>query len=140
CCRPLPGDKIIGFITTGKGINVHRVDSKNARWLMTEDDRNIAVEWDVDRDQEFNARVQLLAEDRKHLLRDITNVIAPLNVNMISLDMKKEGALVLGTIVVQVKDLAHLTKLIRKIQDVKSVVSVSRLDEVSQQGGEPSKS
>lgn len=140
CCRPLPGDKIIGFITTGKGITVHRVDCKNARWLMTEADRNIAVEWDVDRDQEFNARVQLLAEDRKHLLRDITNVIAPLNVNMISLDMKKEGALVLGTIVVQVKDLAHLTKLIRKIQDVKSVVSVSRLDEVSQQGGEPSKS
>ncbi len=129
CCRPLPGDKIIGFITTGKGISVHRVDCKNARRLQSKPDRIIAVEWDVDRDQAFNARVQLLAEDRKNLLNDITGSIAPLDVNMISLEMKKEGALVLGTVVVQVKNLAHLTKLIRKMQDVKGVVSVARLDE-----------
>ncbi len=133
CCRPLPGDKIIGFITTGKGVTVHRIDCKNARALMTNTDREIAVEWDVDRDQEFNARVQLLAEDRRHLLRDITNAVAPLEVNMIDLEMKKEGALVLGNMVVQVKNLAHLTKFIRRVQDVKGVVSVSRVDEEVQQ-------
>lgn len=140
CCRPLPGDKIIGFITTGKGVTVHRVDCRNARWLMSQTDRDIAVEWDVDHDQEFNARIQLLAEDRRHLLRDITTAIAPLNVNMISLDMEKEGAIVLGTVVVQVRDLAHLTKLIRKVQDVKGVVSVSRLDEMASQNDADSKS
>jgi GTP pyrophosphokinase len=129
CCRPLPGDKIVGFITTGKGVTVHRVDCKNARALMADTDRGIAVEWDVDRDQEFNARVQLLAEDRRHLLRDITNAVAPLEVNMIDLEMKKEGALVLGNMVVQVKNLAHLTKFIRRVQEVKGVVSVSRVDE-----------
>lgn len=129
CCRPLPGDRIIGFVSRGKGISVHRTDCKNARRLSAESDREIAVEWDVDRDQEFNTRIRLLAEDRRNLLRDITNNIAPLNINMISLEMKKEGALVMGTLVVQVKDLPHLTKVIRRIQDVKGVVSVSRLDE-----------
>jgi GTP pyrophosphokinase len=128
CCRPLPGDKIIGFITTGKGISVHRVDCKNARWLMTETDREIVVEWDVEKDQEFNARVQFLSEERRHLLRDLTQSIAPLNINMIALDMKSEGTIVMGTMVVQVKNLGHLTKLIRKIHDVKGVISVSRLD------------
>jgi GTP pyrophosphokinase len=129
CCRPLPGDKITGFITVGQGISVHRVDCKNVRRLMSETNRNIAVDWDVDRDQEFNTRVRLLAEDRRHLLHDITEAISPLDVNIISLDMQKEGSLALGTMVVQVKNLAHLTKLIRRMQNVKGVVSVSRLDE-----------
>lgn len=128
CCRPLPGDKIIGFVTTGRGISVHRGDCKNARRLVLQTDREIAVEWDVDRDQEFNARIRLLAEDRRHLLRDITNSLSPLNINIISLDMKKEGALVMGTMVVQVRDLSHLTKVLRRIHDVKAVVSVARLD------------
>jgi GTP pyrophosphokinase len=137
CCRPLPGDKIIGFITTGKGISVHRIDCKNARWLMSETDRDVAVEWDVEKDQEFNARVQLLGEDRRHLLRDITQAIAPLDVNMIELDMKSEGTVALGAMVVQVKNLSHLTRLIRKIQDVKGVISVSRLDAEVAQNNEP---
>ncbi|MCX6639223.1 MAG: bifunctional (p)ppGpp synthetase/guanosine-3',5'-bis(diphosphate) 3'-pyrophosphohydrolase [bacterium] len=129
CCRPLPGDKIIGFITTGKGIAIHRADCKNVRTLLAEADRDIPVEWDVDRDQEFNARVRLLSEDRRHLLRDITNTLSALNVNIIGLEMKKEGALALGNMVLKVKDLAHLTKVIRRIQDIKGVVSISRFDE-----------
>jgi GTP pyrophosphokinase len=129
CCRPLPGDKITGFITVGKGISVHRIDCKNVRHLMDESNRNIAVDWDVDRDQEFNARVRLLAEDRRHLLHDLTEAISPLEINIIGLDMQKEGSLALGTMVVKVKNLAHLTKLIRRMQNVKGVVSVSRLDE-----------
>lgn len=129
CCQPLPGDKITGFITTGKGISVHRADCKNARRLMEETNRNVAVDWDVDRDQEFNARVRLLAEDRRNLLRDITEKISPLDVNIISMELKKEGTLALGTMVVQVKNLGHLTKIIRRMQDVKGMVSVSRLDE-----------
>jgi GTP pyrophosphokinase len=129
CCRPLPGDKITGFITVGKGISVHRVDCKNARRMMDETNRNIAVDWDVDKDQEFTARVRMLAEDRRHLLHDLTEAISPLEINIISLDLQKEGSLALGTMVIQVKNLTHLTKLIRRMQNVKGVVSVSRLDE-----------
>jgi len=133
CCRPLPGDKIIGFITTGKGISVHRVDCKNAKRLMEDTNRNVAVDWDVDHDQEFNARVRLLAEDRRNLLHDLTEAISPLEVNIMSMEMKKEGSLALGSMVVQVKNLAHLTKVIRKMQSVKGVVFVSRLDEEVEQ-------
>ncbi|TKJ40694.1 (p)ppGpp synthetase [candidate division LCP-89 bacterium B3_LCP] len=129
CCRPLPGDKVVGFVTTGKGISVHRADCKNARRLVTQTDREIDVEWDVDRDQEFHTRIRLLSEDRRHLLRDITESLSPLNINIIDLEMKKEGALVMGTMVVQVKDLSHLTKVLRRLHDVKGIVSVVRLDE-----------
>jgi len=135
CCRPLPGDKITGFITTGKGISVHRVDCKNALRLMEETHRNVAVDWDVGRDQEFNARVRLLAEDRRNLLHDITEAITPVNVNIISLDMKREGTLTMGTMVIQVKNLEHLTQVIRRMQNVKGMVSVSRLDEEVESSG-----
>jgi GTP diphosphokinase / guanosine-3',5'-bis(diphosphate) 3'-diphosphatase len=134
CCRPLPGDRIIGFITTGKGIGIHRADCKNVRKLLAEADREIHVEWDVDRNQEFNARVRLLSEDRRQLLKDITTTISALNVNIIGLEMRKEGTLALGTMVLKVKDLAHLTKVIRRIQEVKGVVSVSRFDEETDPG------
>jgi len=136
CCRPLPGDKITGFITTGQGISVHRADCKNAQRLMEGSNRNIPVDWDVDQNQDFNARVRLLAEDRRNLLRDITEAIAPLNINIINLDMKKEGSLSLGTMVVQVKNLAHLTRLIHRVQNVKGIVSVSRLDEDVETGSQ----
>jgi len=89
----------------------------------------------VGREQEFNARVRLLAEDRRNLLHDITEAITPVNVNIISLDMKREGTLTMGTMVIQVRNLEHLTQVIRRMQNVKGMVSVSRLDEEVESSG-----
>jgi GTP pyrophosphokinase len=129
CCRPLPGDKITGFITTGKGLTVHRTDCRNIEQLLGDPERNVPVEWDVERDSNFNARIRVLSEDRKRLLRDITEVVAIQDVNIIALDMKLSGAMAVGDFILEVHSLPHLIKVIRAIRGVKGVVNVKRLDQ-----------
>jgi guanosine-3',5'-bis(diphosphate) 3'-pyrophosphohydrolase len=131
CCQPLPGDPIIGFTTRGKGITIHRTDCRNLESLLNEPKRIVSVEWDADRDVHFNVRIHLVGEDRKNLLHDITEVIAPLDVNIIYIDMKAEDTVVSGRLILEVKSLAHLTRILKRIRNVKGVIEVRRLDEES---------
>ncbi|MBM3324070.1 MAG: bifunctional (p)ppGpp synthetase/guanosine-3',5'-bis(diphosphate) 3'-pyrophosphohydrolase [Calditrichaeota bacterium] len=129
CCQPLPGDRITGFITMGRGISVHRLDCPNISELMRQPQRNIPVEWDVERDTHFNVRVRIMAEDRKNLLRDITEAIASQDVNIISLEMKKEDAVSVGHMVLEVKSLPHLTRIMRRIMSIRNIFHVERIGE-----------
>ncbi len=95
CCNPVPGDKIIGYITRGKGISVHRADCNNVTTLMSsEKQRFIDVEWDKKAPTKFNAEIQIEALDRTKLLRDVTNVISEYDINILraqSLKVDKKG-------------------------------------------------
>jgi guanosine-3',5'-bis(diphosphate) 3'-pyrophosphohydrolase len=95
CCNPVPGDSIIGYITRGKGISVHRIDCNNVNTLMSsEKQRFIEVEWDKKAPYKFNAEIQIEALDRTKLLRDITNVISEYDINILrahSLNIDKKG-------------------------------------------------
>ncbi|MBU1706673.1 bifunctional (p)ppGpp synthetase/guanosine-3',5'-bis(diphosphate) 3'-pyrophosphohydrolase [bacterium] len=129
CCQPLPGDRITGFITTGQGISIHREDCPNISELMRQPQRNIQVEWDVDRDTHFNVRIRCMAEDRKNLLRDMTEAIASQDVNIIYLDMKKEDAISVGHMVLELKSLPHLTRVMKRIMAIRGVFHVERIGE-----------
>jgi guanosine-3',5'-bis(diphosphate) 3'-pyrophosphohydrolase len=129
CCQPLPGDRITGFITMGHGISIHRLDCPNISELMRQPQRNIPVEWDVERDTHFNVRIRVMAEDRKNLLHDITEAIASQDVNIVSLDMKKEDAVTVGHMILEVKSLPHLTRVIRRVLNVRNVFHVERIGE-----------
>ncbi|RKY86128.1 (p)ppGpp synthetase, partial [candidate division KSB1 bacterium] len=121
CCQPVPGDDIIGFITKGKGVMIHRRDCSNIAQLLAEPERNVSVEWDVDDNTEFMVGIHILGNDRKYLLRDITDKISTTNTNIVSVNMNVEDSIVSGNIILQVKNLEHLTKVIRnllKIEDV----------------------
>lgn len=130
CCRPLPGDKITGFVTTGKGITIHRTDCRNIESWLGDPERNITVEWDAPMDGQFNARIRVTAEDRKKLLRDITEAVSSHEVNIVAVDMKMNDAMAMGDFIVSVHNLPHLVKLIRAIRSVKGVVNVQRLDHI----------
>ncbi len=87
CCTPVPGDPIIGFVTRGRGVSVHRTDCANAVSLMAEQaTRMIEVEWDADErpGRTFVAGVEVVALDRTRLLRDVTNALADHSVNILS--------------------------------------------------------
>ncbi|MFH1011105.1 MAG: bifunctional (p)ppGpp synthetase/guanosine-3',5'-bis(diphosphate) 3'-pyrophosphohydrolase [bacterium] len=129
CCQPLPGDRITGFITMGRGISIHRLDCPNISELMRQPQRNIPVEWDVERDTHFNVRIRIMAEDRKNLLRDITEAIASQDVNIIHLEMKKEDAISVGHIVLEVKSLPHLTRIMRRVMGIRNIFHVERIGE-----------
>ena len=132
CCRPLPGDKITGFLTTGKGITIHRTDCRNIENWLGDPARNIAVEWDAPPNTNFNARIRVTAEDRKHLLRDITESISSQDVNILALEMKLADAIAQGDFIVEVHHLPHLVKVIRSVRHTKGVISVQRLDQIGE--------
>jgi len=130
CCQPLPGDKITGFLTSGKGITIHRTDCRNIENWLGDPNRNIAVEWDVPPDTHFNTRIRVVAEDRKRLLRDITDSIAKQDVNIIALDMKIADAMAVGDFILEVHNLAHMVKVVKSIRSIRGVLNVQRLDHI----------
>ncbi len=127
CCQPVPGDKILGFVTRGRGVVIHRADCRNIIKLMESPERHIDVEWDVEKDRHFMVRLHMLGEDRKNFLRDISESIAQTDTNIVSINMKAEDAVVHSNIIVEVRNLQHLTRVINKISKVKGVITVERI-------------
>ncbi len=84
CCTPVPGDEIIGFVTRGRGVSVHRADCANAESLSSQQDRLIDVEWDSDAQGTYVASIQVEALDRSKLLRDVAEVVSEHHINIVN--------------------------------------------------------
>lgn len=132
CCHPIPGDKVIGLITRGRGMTVHRTDCPNAAKLMGDRERIVEVQWDAERDQAFTAQILVKAIDRKNLLHDITKVIADTGTNVSGGELKTGGGLVWNRFAIDVHNVQQLQNLIQKIGQVKGVSEVARLDEAGE--------
>jgi guanosine-3',5'-bis(diphosphate) 3'-pyrophosphohydrolase len=126
CCQPVPGEDIVGFVTRGRGVSVHRSDCPNALQMMTENGRRIEVQWDATRDQSFMVKLEVLVEDRKNVLRDITQAISDADTNVRGAEIKGGDTTAWGTFIVEVKNIAHLNKTVKKIKKVKGVIQVER--------------
>lgn len=131
CCQPVPGDRIVGFITRGRGIVIHRSDCANLISVMDDPERQVEVEWDVEKHRQFMVRLNLIAEDRKNFLHDISEAIAGTDTNVVNISMKAEDSLVYGDLIVEVRNLQHLNRVINKIDNVKGVIRIERLDGLS---------
>ena len=128
CCNPLPGDQIIGFQSAGKGVVIHRTDCRRIGALLDDERKVISVAWDVERDDRFIARVQMIADDRPNLLLDVTQVLALHKVNIVRLSLHIEDKLAIGTMTMEVRNLPHLTRVISKIHALRGVLKAERLD------------
>jgi guanosine-3',5'-bis(diphosphate) 3'-pyrophosphohydrolase len=130
CCHPLPGDKIIGYITQGRGITVHRRDCPNIIH-EEEKERLIKVEWG-DVEQVYPVTIQVDAWDRVGLIRDISGIIAEEGVNLteVSMGNHQDGSIALG-FTLEVKSAAQLSKIMSKINSVWNVIGVTRKGEIS---------
>jgi GTP pyrophosphokinase len=132
CCQPVPGDRITGFLTHGRGVVVHRTDCKNMLPFVQNPERVIEVNWDVEPDKHFMVCLHLLGEDRKHFLRDVSEAISHTDTNIVRIEMRGENSLVHSNIIVEVKNLHHLTQVIGKIGKVSGVFSVERMDNATE--------
>jgi GTP pyrophosphokinase len=128
CCQPVPGDRIIGYLTRGKGVTIHRTDCKNMMNLYREKERVIDVEWATSKDQEFHVHLSVLGEDRKDLLRDITLCVSRLNINIVAVNFLSEEMYARGYLDILIKDLSQLTQIINNIGRIAGVLSVERVD------------
>ncbi len=126
CCHPVPGDSITGFITKGRGIAVHRSDCTNVLKLLEKPERTIEVTWDVDGQDVFIVQIRMLAEGRKDFLKDVAESISSMETTILKMDMQLENALITAYVILEVKDLSHLTKIMRKLYRIKGIFSVER--------------
>jgi len=126
CCQPVPGDPIIGYITRGRGISIHRLDCHNTASLMNDRERQIEVEWDVDKETAFLVKLNLFVEDRKNLIKDITEAVASADINVRGAEITDRGPQTKGSMVIEVQNVNQLNKAIIKLKNVKGVITVER--------------
>ncbi len=130
CCTPVPGDDIIGFVTRGRGVSVHRTDCANAESLMTEQTaRLIDVEWDGDQSKAlFRAAVEVVALDRSKLLRDVANSLSEQHVNIVSCSTHTGSDRVAKMrFEFEMGDPSHLESVLRTIKQIDAVYDAYRL-------------
>ena len=127
CCNPIPGDSMVGFVTRGRGMTVHRANCYNLPISSEETDRLVPVEWEVSRADLFNVHLKVVGQDRKGLLKDMTETISKLNINITSVDIKVKDSVASARLIVQVSNLKQLDRVLRKVSEVKSIDKISRI-------------
>lgn len=127
CCNPVPGDEIVGYITRGRGVSVHRKDCPNIKDLASHE-RYIEVEWVTNEKASYQAEIQIKASDRPGLLTDITQRITDANLTVTSLNARtNKEKLVVMNITLETKDVEQLKDLMKKIKRIKGVIDVYRV-------------
>ena len=127
CCSPVPGDPIIGFITRGRGVSVHRADCPNVTHGQNDVDRLIDVEWDYDGNERFEVNMEIVAYDRTGIMAEIMATLAEMKISILSVNAKtsdtKNVTIHMG---VSIKDLAQFEFVATKIRRLKDVYAVER--------------
>jgi len=126
CCQPVPGDPVVGVVTQGRGVAVHRLDCPNTFDDRVPPERKVAVEWDTDRGETFPVRLLVYGQDRTSLLADIAKAISGAQVNVRTAGMASEDKTARGMFVVEVPHLTKLQEVIGAIRHVKGVTRVER--------------
>ncbi|GAA1974524.1 GTP pyrophosphokinase [Terrabacter lapilli] len=129
CCTPVPGDPIIGFVTRGNGVSVHRVDCTNADQLTANPERLIDVEWAPSSASVFLVQLQVEALDRNRLLSDVTRVLSDQHVNILSASVQtSRDRVAISRFTFEMGDPAHLDHVIKAVRRIDGVFDVYRVN------------
>jgi guanosine-3',5'-bis(diphosphate) 3'-pyrophosphohydrolase len=128
CCTPVPGDEILGFVTRGGGVSVHRTDCTNAGDLQARSERLVDVRWSVSPGSVFLVAIQVEALDRHRLLSDVTKVLADEKVNILSASVQtSRDRVAVSRFTFEMGDPKHLGHLLRAVRNVEGVYDVYRV-------------
>ncbi len=125
CCQPVPGDSVVGYVTQGRGISIHRADCPNLLTLSA-GDRRVEIDWQEQEGESFAVRLLVNAEDRRGLYADILQAISATGTNIRGADLHTKDGGAFGTVFVEVDNLPHLAKVLKAVRRVKGVASVDR--------------
>ena len=130
CCNPIPGDEVYGFITVTEGIKIHKTSCPNTVQLMSKYAyRIIKSSWIEEQEVAFLTGLKIIGIDDMGIVNNITQIISnELNVNMRSLSFDSNDGVFEGRVMVMVQDTSHLTNLIKKLNKVKGVRKIERVD------------
>lgn len=128
CCTPVPGDEIVGFVTRGAGVSVHRTDCLNVEALRREPERIVDVEWTHTSSQLFLVQIQVEALDRSRLLSDVTRVLSDHHVNILSASVStSRDRVALSRFVFEMAEPSHLASVLAAVRRVEGVFDVYRI-------------
>ena len=128
CCTPLPGDRIVGYVTRGRGVTIHRQDCPNVKSLRTHPERLIEVEWESIPEASYQVEIEVAAFDRVGLLKDILAAIADSKTNVLSVNARvRKDKVGIVTLVLDIRNVAQLHAVMQKVGKVPDVYSVERV-------------
>ncbi len=127
CCNPVPGDEIVGFITRGRGVSVHRKDCVNMKDLISQDGRMIDVYWYNEKKASYSVDIEIYANDRNGLLADIIKEIGNNKCKLIGINSKaNKERIAITELTVEVENLEELNKILKALRKIDSVYEVNR--------------
>ncbi|TCO79842.1 RelA/SpoT family protein [Marinisporobacter balticus] len=128
CCTPVPGDEIVGFITRGRGVSVHRADCVNMLKGIDSLDRLIEVEWDENKQKSYETEIQIISTDRKGLLSEVTNFLSDIKLTVTAVNARtNKDKTAIVNLTIEITNIEQLSKLIKKVKSMQGVVDVYRV-------------
>ncbi|MDQ3696593.1 MAG: bifunctional (p)ppGpp synthetase/guanosine-3',5'-bis(diphosphate) 3'-pyrophosphohydrolase [Gemmatimonadota bacterium] len=132
CCQPVPGDPVVGYVTRGRGVSIHRGDCPNLLLLNHEPERRLEIDWQEQQGEVFVVRLVLEGSDRRGLYADIAAAITETGTNIRSMELQSGGGGGLsGSIIVEVENLTHLQKIIKATRRIKGITEVTRRERLA---------
>ncbi len=131
CCSPLPGDEIVGFITRGFGVSIHKKSCQNAQVSMANPENSgrwLPARWDNDKQEDYKATLELVAMDRANLLGDVTMALSELRVPIYALNARSvDNGRATITATLGIANLAHLNNVVQRLRRIRDMISVTRI-------------
>jgi GTP pyrophosphokinase len=131
CCQPVPGDPVVGYVTRGRGVSIHRGDCPNLLLLAHEPERRLEIDWQEAQGERFVVRLAIEASDRRGLYADIAAAVSSTGTDIKSMDLKSTDGRTFGSILVEVENLSHLEKIMRATRRVKGISEVARRERMT---------
>ena len=129
CCNPIAGDPVIGIVTRGRGISVHRRGCSNLPNLSSDPGRVVALDWETDQTETFTATIQVTGQDRTNLLSDMTRVMSDLGIPIVGASIETRREEINDRFQVEIKNADHLEELLQNLRKIPNITSAYRLED-----------
>jgi len=131
CCQPVPGDNVVGYVTRGRGVSIHRGDCPNLLLLVHEPERRLDIDWHEMAGERFVVRLVMDGTDRRGLYADVAAAVSATGTDIKSLELQTVDGRVTGAALVEVENLAHLERIMKAARRVKGISAVSRRERLT---------
>ncbi|MDD4897018.1 MAG: DUF5913 domain-containing protein, partial [Atribacterota bacterium] len=129
CCHPVPGDDIIGYITRGRGVTIHRVECPNLKNFSQEEERFINAEWYETEDTYFPVNIKIVSVDRKSLISDVSMIISNYKAGIKYINgVANKNNIAIIHLTIEVSTLDHLKEIMARLRSLKAVKEVKRME------------
>jgi guanosine-3',5'-bis(diphosphate) 3'-pyrophosphohydrolase len=133
CCQPVPGDPVVGYVTRGRGVSIHRADCPNLLMLAHEPERRLEIDWQEGAGERFLVRLAMAGFDRRGLYADLAAAMSTTGNDIRSLELHTTDGRVTGSALVEVENLAHLKKIISAARRVKGITEIQRRERLAEE-------